>query len=284
MKKIVLFLVIENDNNKGCGGSGGDNQPHYHRLLESELELCLTYWCKSATNSLYNIDIKLICPNNNPPESSFIQRIEKQYPQLEYIHRPHDIADTFPAGWFNVPLAGKVLEEECDYDIAIHIDLDMLLLRDFDFTLFEDMDKVHVKCAVYDENYKDDYEEMLGIPKEFVTCFIVSTKHSKFYSTWFDIQTKLQHEYEDKYELDIEKDEKLWWEYCNCEEHAVDKMFYENVMPIEKLVNTMLGDSQGYGSAKYHSNHIKDILFLHCHINEGWQQEYKEFIYERIQI
>ena len=280
MKKIILFLVIESNNNKGCGGSGGDLQPHYHKLLAEECELCIKNWTNSF-NSLAKIEIKLICPNNNPPNINFISKLCNKYTQIEYIHKPYDVADTFPAGWYNVPLAGKVLEETCDYDIAIHIDLDLILVKDFDKKLLEfELDEI-AKCAVYDKNYTDDYEEMLGIKKDFVTCFITSTKVGKFYTTWYDIQCKLQSYYEN--EIKPTKEQiRLWWEYCNCEEHAVDKMYYEYGMNITKIINSLCGKRQGYGSAEYHKKHIQDVLFLHCHINEGWQEEYLEYVRECI--
>ena len=276
--KIIIFLVIENDRNAGCGGSGGNSQLHQNRNLSKELELCLSRWTNNKINpSFYDIDIKLICPNNNPPDKKFIDIMCKKYSQLEYIHKPHNEADNFPAGWYNVPLAGKVLEEHCDYDVAIHIDLDMILMRDFDKKLLEFTSNEIAKCAVYDKNYTDDYEEMLGIKKEFVTCFMTSTKVGKFYTTWYGIQCELQSYYEN--EIKPTKDQtQLWWEYCNCEEHAVDKMYYDKNLNITKLINKQFSRTQGYGSADYHKDHIKDLLFLHCHIDEGWELECKEYM------
>src|SRR5690606_7231985 len=136
----------------------------------------------------------LICSSNNPPSDEFIDRLKSKYALVNYIHCPHDIADTFPAGWFNTPLAGKWLEENIDFELAIHLDLDMILLKKFDSAYLNLGERI-ANCAVYHPDFPDDHEFIEGVPKEFVTCFVVSSRKGGFYSKWWDLQCKIQRDY-----------------------------------------------------------------------------------------
>jgi len=277
--KVILYLCIEGNNNIGCGGSGGKNQPHQHRLLEEECELFLSRWYnKKLNNEFAKIETFLICPSNNPPTSKFVDEITTKYNKVHYIHCPHNIADTFPAGWFNTPLGGKWLEENIEFDKMIHLDLDMILLKEFNKDYLNLGNNI-ANCAVYDKEYRDDYDEINGIPKDFVTCFIISNKEGKFYNIWWEEQLRLQQHYESNFVLDIKKNEEIWWEYCNCEECAVDILYYNHKLKIGKIEDCQFGDSQGYGNMGYYTSKgvFSDIHFLHCHINENWKEEIKNY-------
>lgn len=277
--KNILFLVIEGNSNKGCGGSGGRSQEHYHRLLEDECELFLSRWYSKTLNQEFSeIETYLICSSNNPPSQEFINRILKRYELIRYVHCPHTVSETFPAGWFNTPLAGKWLEENIDYDLAIHLDLDMILLKKFDSAYLELKDGQIANCAVYHPDFPDDHESIDGVPKDFVTCFIVSSRQGKFYSRWWEVQYQLQQEYIEKFGDSLNpQNEDLWWDYCNIEEHAVDKLYHIHKEPIAKIEYCQFGSSQGYGTVKDSIEHLDQLNFLHCHINNDWKGQLSEY-------
>lgn len=282
--KTILFLVIEGNDNKGCGGSGGTGQPQYPRLLEDECKRFLSIWYNKTLNQDFSeIETHLVCSSNNPPREEFINHILKQYPLVIYTHCPHKIADSFPAGWFNTPLAGKWLEENIEFDTAIHLDLDMILLKKFDsnYLVFEDGNIAN--CAIYHPDFPDDKLEMHGIPKQFVTCFITTTKAGLFYSQWWDIQLNLQKDYEEKYGEQLNFDNTdLWWDYCNIEEHAVDIMYFENNIKMGKVEYCQFGNTQGYGSISENIDHIDKLNFLHCHINDDWKTQMTDYTKEKL--
>jgi hypothetical protein len=274
----ILFLVIEGDNNKGCGGSGGEGQ-NQARKLENECELFLSRWYSESLNHEFSkIETYLICSSNNPPSSLFLNKIEKEYPLVRYVHCPHEISDTFPAGWFNTPLAGKWLEENVEFDKAIHLDLDMILLKKFNQGHLELKDGAIANCATYHPDFPDDMAAMDGIEKRFVTCFVISSKSGKFYSKWWDTQSSLQKQYIQKYGKElVPANKELWWRYCNLEEHAVDRIFFEHGEKIEEIQYCQFGAGSGYGSIEQNVDHIEKINFLHCHVDSNWREQISDW-------
>ncbi len=285
MSRVVLFLVIEGNGNKGCGGSGGDDQT-FTRLLEDECELFFLRWYNETINKEFaKIDTYLICSSTNPPSEMFIAKIQKNYPLVNYIHCPHEISETFPAGWFNTPLAGKWLEENVDYDKAIHLDLDMILLKKFNSEYLELGPGYIANCATYHPDFPDDYPEMDGLTKRFVTCFIVTTKSGHFYTKWWNIQSRLQQEYIDKYvdEL-IPENKEIWWRYCNLEEHSVDRMAMIDGEKIAEIEYCQFGNTNGYGSIEDNKEHINKINFLHCHVDGNWREQIEDYAKMRVAL
>lgn len=284
--KEILFLVIEGNSNKGCGGSGGVGQEQFGRLLEEEAEFFLSRWYSDSLNPVYSkIECHLICPSNCPPSEGFIKKLTQKHSLVHYTHCPHDESDHFPAGWFNTPLAGAWLENNISFDKAIHLDLDMILLRPFQSSYLNFKGKEIAKCATYHPDFPDDLTEMDGVPKEYVTCFITSTKQGRFYNKWWGVQATIQKEYEQKFGDSLfPSNKELWWRYCNIEEHAVDKMALDDPETIGKIEYSQFGRSQGYGSIQENIEHIDKLNFLHCHINNDWKDQLSDYAKTKLDI
>ncbi len=279
---IILFLVIEGNRNKGCGGTSVQKNEESSRLLEDECLNFLKCWYSDRNEQYSTIPTYLICPSFNPPSDSFLLKIKTCYKLVNYIYTPHDISNTFPAGWFNTPLAGKWLEDNIKYKKAIHLDLDMLLLKPFDDKFLIMCDDHIANIATYTKSHPDDVTHMNNIPKTFITCFIVSTYVGKFYTQWWNMQFKIQKQYEKKYDVKkLNRSSSLWWEYCNIEEHSVDVLYYENKCKITMLPNSQFGTTSGYG--QIHEYDVEDIFFLHAHINELTRcQDINEYVKAQI--
>jgi hypothetical protein len=122
--KHILFLVIE-----GNQGNRGDIQNKYGKnevclRYEDEAIKCVAAWKKFGID----IPIYVLCVNNNTPSEGTIQKLREM--GCEYFHWPQEEADNYKCGYWNVPLAGYLLEGKIPSDMnIIHVDLDMTLFR-----------------------------------------------------------------------------------------------------------------------------------------------------------
>jgi hypothetical protein len=252
----ALILAVESNENKG--GGGGYDGGGCRKNLEEEAIKCVKSWRKYG-GKLKDIDIIAMCVTNNPPSQETIDALEDL--GVGYEHQYYPITDGFPAGWWNVPLVGKIVEKSGLYDFLIHIDLDITLIRELDERIFWHSSIANLaKCAVYSKEFPDDSKYIKGVEKSFVTCIISSWTSNAFYTKWFDTMMDIW----STWELDSD----TWWNYCNIEEHAVDYMFHKlnyYIAPIEKA---QIGNDQGYDTLdSFTDDELERIYFLHNHFD-----------------
>jgi len=250
----ALVLTVEGNDNKGGGGGYDGGGPR--RELEAEAIRCVINWRKHG-GPFKSIPIYCMCPTNNPPSQKTVNQLGEW--DATYIHEENPITDLFPAGWWNVPYVGYLLETRIPEDLIIHVDLDMQLIRDANEELvWTDPDKYDAKCAVYSEGFEDDEQISPDFRKEFVTCFVTSWREKRFYLKWWEKMLFIQARW------DFTK--MTWWAYCNIEEHAVDVLYHEDEVPIEKVHKVQIGNDQGYDTVDTLTDEeLKQVYFLHNH-------------------
>lgn len=254
--KNALILSVESNINKG--GGGGYDGGGCRKNLEEEAIKCVKSWRKYGGN-LKDIDIIAMCCTNNPPSQNTIKALQEL--GVNYIHKYYPITDGFPAGWWSVPLVGKIVENMMDYDFLIHIDLDITLIRELDERIFwHSSISDFAKCAVYSKEFPDDEKYIKCVEKTFVTCIISSWTSNMFYTKWFDTMMDIW----SKWILE----EDTWWNYCNIEEHAVDYIYHKYNMHIVPIKKSQIGNDQGYDTLdSFTDDELDKIYFLHNHFD-----------------
>ncbi len=245
----VLFLVIEADDS-----NRGDIQNKYLNNqislpYEQEAIKCVTAWRKYGPN----IPIKIICVNSNPPSKDTINKLEEL--DCEYHHWRQEEADQYKCGYWNVPLAGHLLEQSLIQDSnIIHIDLDMTLFRPLDLTLFENAgDTTRIAINEFRPTLQNGVHNIGKIYDfEINTGFIYSNSSNHFYKDWYE---RLKN-----------KTAELEWDdpnYSIWEERICDIMYFEEGYPF-----TFFKPFQINGSlSQYSDEQLSSICFNHCHIN-----------------
>lgn len=265
MTRAAFITHVESNIN--TGGESISNRP-----LEEESLKCYESW-RRLGGQWKDIHIYAICNTGNPP----CEDTMKEYRKLgvTFVDNYQEISKAFPVGWFNVPLSGRWAEEKLDYDVFIHTDLDMVLLKEPDEELIIPQ-APYVKCAVYSENFPDDMQIVPEYKKLFVTCFISSHRKSWFYTRWFGTMLHLMQNWENK---DFD-DKENWWKYCNLEEHAVDVMFYEKGFKIEQVHKCQIGNGNAYDTVdSLTDDELKRVFFNHDHFHdECKQQTIKDYV------
>lgn len=244
----ILFLVIE-----GNTGNKGDIQNKYleNRFsfrYEDEALRCVRAWKKFGPD----IPIILMCVNGNPPSLETVSELESL--GCKYQHHHHPEADTYKCGYWNVPLAGYLLEQSLSpHQSIIHIDLDMTLFRKLDESLLEDLGET-TRIAI--NEYRPTKQNNVSIDGpiydfEINTGFIYSNVGNHFYRDWY---LKLK-----------EKTLELDWEdpsYSIWEERICDVMYFEEGYPF-----SFFRPFQINGPLEmYKDEELKHICFNHCHI------------------
>ena len=258
--KNALILTVESNENKG--GGGGYDQGGCRPKLEQETINCVRSWRKYG-GKLKDIDIIAMCCTNNPPSEETLETLKEL--DVIYIEKYLPISDGFPAGWWGVPLCGKWVEQNLDYDFLIHIDLDITLIRELDERIFWHSSIADLaKCAVYSKEFPDDESHIKGVEKTFVTCIISSWTSNMFYTKWFDTMMNIWSKW------DLKEDS--WWNYCNIEEHAVDYMYHKMMRYIAPLNKVQIGC--GYDTVdSLTDEELKNVYFLHGHLDDPERPE-----------
>jgi len=248
MDKIALILVVESSkNNKGDivdkYDTGRTEMPY-----EEEAIMCVKMW-RSNGGDYADIPIYAININGNPPSSSCQRNLKNQ--GVTYIERYRPETKTYPCGYYNVPLACRILERELEEDKLIHIDLDMYLLKPPTKELLHVPPGKLCKIAINEWRPTDNLDEKLTqYPFEIETNFMVSKRMSLFYDTWY---RELKEKYNEvKYEYTPKT-------LSVFEERICDIMYFDNRYPFE------------FFKEIYQINHEKMIdrnaFFLHCHLD-----------------
>lgn len=283
MNNPVLYLHVESNKNKGGGGFGSG---YLNRTLEEEAIRCVKSWRKYG--GLYkDIPIAAVCVTKNPPSMGTVIKLNQL--GVTYIESPIEGTDKHPAGWWATPLGGRLLEECSDHDFIIHVDLDMMLLRELDVETVAIRNGNIAKCAVYSDGFEDDKDIDPRWKKTFVTCFITSWTECKFYTLWHKKMMELDSIWRKRFQKEIEGTKKWsrddWWDYCNLEEHAVDCLYYEDELPIEKIEKVQMG--LGYeGVGDLTDEELRSVCFFHNHHDdvEDYEKTLKEYARRRMKL
>lgn len=246
--KTALILIIENSKtNLGAGIHWNSEEfQSTNEPLEEEVVGCIESWNRFDAT----IPIFVICPSNRPPESSTITHIESL--GATYIHEELPESITLTCGYLNVPLAMSWFEQKYDYDVLIHTDLDMKLIRKPREGLFVLPDDVDARVGILTpEEMKDIHIGEYDIHHE--TCFMVAKRG--FYEAWWDTTKHLCSQYDPE-----------WERYAELEEFAVDIMGV-NTYNIESEIYYQVGER--YPVSDIPDNMLGNVCFSHRHPYES---------------
>lgn len=237
----ALITVIEggNCNNKGSKITN-------RRDLEAEAIRCFKSWRKNG-GQLKDIPIYCLAPTENTPSRETIQAIEKL--GVNYIEHFIPETEAYICGYWNVPIAGVYFENNLKEDFLIHIDLDMMLLREPSDSFFWCDPRTIARVGQFGwrRNINPDFKVT------FETCFMLSWRDNGFYQKWYDILKEEEKKFKGSYE------------YTDMEEHVVDIAYHENRFKIEPIVNFQIGPRCRPLS---HIKDISTIYFYHGHSHE----------------
>ena len=246
--KTALVLVIENSKtNLGAGISWkSDEFQMSNEPLEEEVMGCIESWKHFQPT----IPIYVVCPSNRPPEQTTIDKIEDV--GATYIHPELSESFTFTCGYLNVPLALSWFEQNYDYDILIHTDLDMKLIREPREHLFELLHDQDARVGILTpEEMKDVHIGEYEVHHE--TCFIVG--RNGFYTDWWDETKKLCGEYDPK-----------WERYAELEEFAVDVLWKKSHEIVSEIYYQI---GERYPVSDIPDEMLDNICFFHSHVYES---------------
>lgn len=230
------------------------------RRLESEAIECFTNWRQNA-GWLADIPIYAVCPTKNVISEKTKSEFDKL--GVTYIEDFHPITQTFTSGFLNIPLIGKMMEERLDVDVLIKIDLDMNLIKPLPKEL---VCSSEIIVGQYDNYCTKHQREGIAENNPFDTGFIISTRVSRFYDTFFKKCMQL-----------MGSDDPDWLrvkaqtgEYY-LEEYAMDRIYAEklhNITPVQKY---QIGE--WYTPVRHLSDEELDfVYFWHEHLE--YDQEY----------
>lgn len=250
MENIALLLVVESSKNNKGDIIDKYNTGRVEMPYEREAIMCIKMWRKNG-GEYAGIPIYAININGNPPSSECQKELKDM--NVKYIENYHNETKMYPCGYYNVPLACKILEQELKEDILIHIDLDMYLLAPPDKSLFKIKDNILCKIAINEWRPTDNLEDKLKqYPFEIETNFIVSRRKDVFYNKWYTELMKLYNETKDTYTPEV---------LSVLEERICDVMYFDNDYPFE------------FFEEGYQINHEdivdKNAFFLHCHLDNS---------------
>jgi hypothetical protein len=272
---IDTAFISHVESNVNRGGESIANRP-----LEEEAIKCFSSWRKMG-GKWKDMPIYAICHTNNPPSENTLNEFKNL--DVTFVDAYDPISETFPAGWWNVPLSGMWAEDNLNHDFLVHTDLDMVLLKEPDDELMYCSRDNHARCAVYSENFPDDMAISEDYRKLFVTCFITSWSKNKFYTCWYEEMMRLKDKWDKHPVLD---NTQRWWQYCNLEEHAVDVMYYEKEFRVEQVQKCQIGNGNAYDTVDSLTDaEMLRVFFNHDHFHDDCkQQTIKEYIMRMMEL
>ncbi len=179
-----------------------------------------------------------------------------------YIHKHLPETDDFTCGYWNVPISGAYMEGIIMEDIIIHIDLDMILIREPTEEQLTPCQTSNAVVGINEHRPTAMYPDFMGkrYEHEANTGFILSWRKCGFYKDWWQ---KLRN-MENKGIFNKEDPEYSIWE-----ERVVDLMYFEDNYPILFTKNYQVnGDVSNFSDEE-----ILDILFFHGHKNMEQRNE-----------
>lgn len=183
-KSVALLLVVENDKN-----NKGDTLGKYGKKVEIPYEreaiACVEHWRKNG-GKYKNCNIYAINVNGNPPNISTIKILEEL--KVNYIETYLSLSKDFPCGYWMTPFSLMYLEAIfVREEILIHIDLDMILMREPTKELFTVSKNKIAKLAINKYRPTDSLSYKISpiYPFEIATNFIISKRKNQFYKQWW---------------------------------------------------------------------------------------------------
>ena len=241
----ALVLVLENsETNLGAGEAYCNaEEKSKSEPLEEEVISCIKGFQKCVDEP---IDIYVICPSKRLPKNETVNAIREL--GVEYIETFLPETEDFTCRYWNVPVAMSWFEKTFDYDIIIHIDLDMTMFRiprpDF-FSLDEGLDaRVGI---LSDDEMKDVHIGQFIQHHE--TNLMVARRG--FYTDWWEKVKELSEQYDSE-----------WDRYAELEEFAVDLM-WNNTHAIEPEEHYQIG--LRYPVADIPDQMLYNVVFIHAH-------------------
>lgn len=255
--KYALVTVIENDDDSINNQSGEHGEK---RLYESEAIVCFEAWRKNG-GWLKDIPIYAYCPTRNVISSNTKQIFQEL--KIEYIEKYIEETEEYFCGWWNVPLCGKILEEDLDVDVIIHIDLDMNIFKPLPKELIDSVIDGDFSIVGQYDDYSSSQQRISEIPwaNPFDTGFIVSTKKSGFYKYWYEALKVLTEN----------KGDEVWKKYCShrplsdLEEYVIDVAYNNEIIPIMPIQKYQIGE--WYTPVRNHTkDELEKVYFWHEHL------------------
>jgi len=261
---FVIFLVIENTDNKGNGNSEFDDiNKHYNiaRNFFEEAKICLSHWRKNG--GIYkDIKIYVLCMTSNTISRNEISYLTKKY-NIIYLENYIKNWDDYPAGYFLTPYAGKYIEDNYKQlnlnlnTLILHFDLDMVLMTSPNLENLLPNENENAAIQIYDEEeFEELTDDLIKTYKTvtFNTGFILSYIYSNFYNNWTKSMELDFYTYIKENVVDTNNYHE-YWKYCNIEESSVNNI--KNTKYIKPITNIEFRDY----------NYDKSPMFLHCHYN-----------------
>lgn len=255
----------------------------HRRYFEFEAVQMAAQWRKNG-GWLKDIDIMFFNVNNAKISEDTIKKLEdlkcKVIDRPECSYSDHEYQEL---GFLTEPLCGRLAEKLVDPSkkIFIKMDLDMKLLQPLDHELVEEaFDGVVIEQ--YTDYDKKGQRISIGEFNPFDTCFVISSRESRFYETYW----QLCHSEEILGSEEWHQVKAETGDYF-LEEFVVDFMFknssrFQKIIPVQ---GHLFGE--GYKPVDLmKDDEIQKIRFLHSHIyhgdlppNDGYseQEEYKKY-------
>ena len=255
MKRFSRALFLVADNQEYNKGDVGGKYCHGAVLpYETELLCCVKSWRLNG-GQFAKIPIYVVCPTQKGISLSTINKLRAL--GVKYFHEYKAETDTYKCGYWNVPLAGRMLEKTpfIKENIIIHIDLDMTLMKAPTRELLTPDESKIAKIGINEHRPTARYPEFKGkiFAWEANTGFIVSWRYGDFYQKCYERlqeMTKLLHQ-------------QLPEEYSIYEERVVDIMYFEENIPLEfEAFFQVNGDV-----SENTDEEIMDMVFFHGHAN-----------------
>lgn len=261
--RIILIAPIEGNRRDINSLKQG-----YERYYEDEAIKCFKCWRKNA-GWLSDIEIYAICPTKHGISDS-TKKIFNEL-KVNYIENYEPETSDYLNGYWNIPLVGKWVEDNFDYDISIKIDLDMYIIKELPKRLFELQNLPLV--GRYDEKSSKHKTNKLLFPEiygpPFDTGLVISRKEDKFYNIFYDVLKKLTLEYQnglfddkEKYGFSVGPN---GLDYGVIEEFAISILNVERPDYIKSIAKYNLGEFY-VGIEEYTDQELESIYFFHEHL------------------
>jgi hypothetical protein len=249
--EVALLTVVDSDEgNPGDGIRDEGYEPS--KRYESEAVACFRAWRKSGGKYA---DIPIYALHISGRELKKETLMKFKLMDVTYIKHDMPEVNEYDCGYFYVPIGLAWLESQIKEDFLIHIDIDMMLVREpTEKLLFFDRDRYIAKIAIINEK---DRNKRFGVDYSinFNTCFITSYREDLFYKTWY---TFIKDTVPQKDKCDSQRVFSEW------EEFIVDEMHFKYDFPIEPIDRIMVGQ---YWDPifTYSDKEFQNIFFLHDH-------------------
>jgi hypothetical protein len=260
MRKALVLVLENSETNLGAGTAYRNEEfKAKHEPLEEEVIRCLDGWNKCMEYSEEDIDIFVVCPSKRLPRNKTVKAIKER--GARYIETFLPETENFTCGYWNVPLAMSWFEKKFDYDIIIHIDLDMTMFRIPRPDMFRLDEGLDARVGILTDNEMKDVHIGQFI-QHHETNFMVARRG--FYTDWWEKTKELSTQYDPEWEC-----------YAELEEFAIDLM-WDSTHAIEPEKNYQIG--LRYPVSDINDNDLWNVTFIHAHPYEDTTEMWKEWL------